>query len=119
MRPEEYQLLAARTLVLGENYDYTPQEKDALMAMIGLAGETGEVVDYLKKGIIHHHGVDPETLKIELGDSLWYIGALCTIYGLSLEDVMVSNIEKLKLRYPTGFSSEASKLRVDTLNKEE
>jgi NTP pyrophosphatase (non-canonical NTP hydrolase) len=78
---------------------------------LGIGGEAGEVVDYIKKGILHEHGISKDVLKEELGDLLWYIAGLCTQFGISLEDVMTYNIEKLRNRYPEGFSIEDSKNR--------
>jgi NTP pyrophosphatase (non-canonical NTP hydrolase) len=39
---------------------------------------------------------------------MWYIANLCNLTGVSLEEVMKRNIEKLKKRYPEGFNSKAS-----------
>ena len=47
-------------------------------------------------------------LKKELGDICWYIAETATALDLSLEDIMAANIEKLRKRYPEGFSSKAS-----------
>lgn len=49
----------------------------------------------------------------ELGDVLWYVAALCTKADLDMGEVMQGNIDKLRRRYPDGFSSEDSKRRVD------
>ena len=80
-------------------------------AGLGLAGEAGEVVEILKKVTYHDHPLDSESqlnIKKELGDVLWYIAYICSILGIDMADVATANIEKLKLRYPDGFSSEAS-----------
>lgn len=83
------------------------------MGALGLAGEAGEVADLLKKSLFHGHQVDPATLRKELGDVLWYIAALATMSGLTLEEIAAANIEKLRRRYPQGFSEAASRARVD------
>lgn len=44
----------------------------------------------------------------ELGDVLWYIGETAAGIGVTLEEVAIHNIEKLKTRYPDGFSAERS-----------
>ena len=44
----------------------------------------------------------------ELGDVAWYIAEIATVLDVELEDVLVQNIEKLKARYPEGFSTEKS-----------
>jgi hypothetical protein len=44
---------------------------------------------------------------------MWYVATLATTAGLSLEEIAVANIEKLKTRYPEGFSEERSIHRED------
>ena len=65
----------------------------------GLAGESGEVAEKIKKVIRDKNSeIDEETrlaLKKELGDVFWYIAALCDEVGLDMEDVAESNINKL------------------------
>ena len=75
---------------------------------LGLCGESGEVADYLKKYIFHGHPLDLEVVKEELGDVLWYVALCCNAINVSMEDVMQLNIDKLKKRYPDGFSESAS-----------
>ena len=75
---------------------------------MGLAGEAGDVVDYLKKVYFHGHEIDKEKLKLELGDVLWYISNLALLHEINLNDVARSNIEKLEKRYPSGFNQKQS-----------
>lgn len=113
MNANDYQKLAARTLV---NRPVEPPSDPEMMLLwnaIGLSGEAGEVADLIKKGVFHKHGVDQEALKKELGDVLWYVAGLCTTLGITLEEVMTLNIEKLKARYPEGFKVE------DSINRDE
>ena len=79
-----------------------------LISALGLAGEAGETADYLKKVYGHGHKLDIVKLKKEIGDCLWYAADLCTRHNISLDDVASLNIEKLKERYPLGFSQEKS-----------
>jgi NTP pyrophosphatase (non-canonical NTP hydrolase) len=113
MNPAQYQKAAARTLIDAPGFDISNTEQMIIWTALGLAGETGEVVELAKKGIFHQHGIDKERFKKELGDCLWYIAGLCTKLGLSLEDVMQDNIQKLMVRYPDGYSSEDSVARMD------
>lgn len=103
--PNEYQQAAMKTCGQADFYDRL------IMSALGLSGETGEFADYLKKHMYHQHDFDVEKVKLEAGDILWYLALLCTTLNLSLEDVMQANIDKLRRRYPEGFSSEASKNR--------
>ena len=80
---------------------------------LGLAGEAGEVAELVKKGVFHRHTIDRAKLEQELGDVLWYASALCTTLGLDLGEIMQTNIEKLKVRYPNGYSSLDSQQRAD------
>lgn len=113
MHPNEYQNLAARTLIDGPDAEYTPQEIMLVWNALGVAGEAGEIADAIKKSVFHRHILDKDKLREEIGDCLWYVAAICTKLGFSLDEVMEQNIEKLKRRYPEGYSSEASKARVD------
>lgn len=114
MNSNHYQLQARRTLVekapeLGDS------DKLIVWILMGLAGETGELVDSLKKGIYHKHGIDYEKVAYEIGDVLWYLTSLATNLDYTLSEIMHMNITKLRKRYPNGFSSEDSLKRVDTL----
>lgn len=97
-----YQEQARRTMAKGMTKDFGPGYA------MGLAGEAGEVVDYLKKVLFHDHPLDRVKLGKELGDVLWYVAALCEHYGISMEGVARQNIQKLQERYPGGFSFERS-----------
>jgi NTP pyrophosphatase (non-canonical NTP hydrolase) len=70
---------------------------------LGLAGESGEVCDLIKKWRYHGVGYDRDAMKKELGDVLWYLTALAADHGFSLDGIAQLNIEKLKARYPDGF----------------
>ena len=43
-------------------------------------------------------------MKRELGDIMWYIAQFCIALGISLEDVLDTNIQKLD-GYPDGFEA--------------
>lgn len=99
LKAEEYQSLARRTQIEYET------EKDKLRhAIFGLTSEAGEVAGILQKEY-QGHEVSKEHLKKELGDCLWMIAEACDALGLSIGDVMLTNIEKLYARYPGGFSA--------------
>ena len=78
------------------------------IAAMGLTGESGELVDYLKKWVGHGHKLDTENVEKELGDVLWYVAELCNALGLDMDKIAQKNVEKLKARYPDGFSQAAS-----------
>ena len=108
MTANEYQKLAMRTL--------NPQldKKDFLInGVMGLCGEAGEAIDIVKKHLAQGHELDREHLIRELGDIAWYLAETAEALDVSLEEVLERNIEKLKKRYPQGFSSEHSKCRCE------
>lgn len=113
MNINEYQKEAARTLIPGPDFQLSDNEFMLVWCAIGLGGESGEVLEQIKKGLLHRHGLDKEKLKSELGDCCWYLAGLCTRLDISLEEVMTDNIQKLYIRYPNGYSSQDSIKRVD------
>lgn len=98
MNPAEYQQAVTRTM--REDLSLS----DCLLNYtIGLAGESGEVAELVKKYVFHDHKYNEDRLREELGDVLWYAVAICTVLNLRLEDVMQTNVDKLKARHPGGF----------------
>lgn len=75
---------------------------------LGLAGECGEVVDSIKKVVFQMHELDKDKLTEELGDVLWYFVNLSNVLNIDLDDIMNTNLEKLRKRYPDGFDSNRS-----------
>lgn len=76
-----------------------------LNGCLGLAGESGETLDMVKKWVFHDSELDKDHLKKELGDVMWYVAMICHSMGFDLDDVMHTNIDKLKARYPGGFDT--------------
>lgn len=70
---------------------------------LGLAGETGEICDMVKKALYHKVPYDLDAMKKELGDLLWYLTAVASDHGFKLSDVAETNVQKLRKRYPSGF----------------
>lgn len=98
----------------GEAMRTAGDRKDDLAChALGIAGEAGEVADLLKKHLFHGHSLDHDKVAKELGDVLWYVAVLAQRIGVDLETVARMNVEKLRKRYPDGFSSERS------INREE
>lgn len=68
---------------------------------LGLAGESGEILNKLKKVIRDNDGSligYSELISNELGDILWYVSELATTLGLDLNNIAVWNTEKLAQR---------------------
>lgn len=113
MDANQYQQEAARTLISEPGFEIPGIDIMLVWCSVGLSGESGEVAEIIKKGIFHQHGIDNEKLFKEIGDCLWYLAGLCTILEIDMGAVMQSNIDKLKIRYPNGFTSQDSISRKD------
>ena len=103
MEAKIYQELAMKTL--------NPNiSKDDLLinALMGLCGESGEVIDLLKKKMFQGHSLDNEKLILELGDIAWYLAEAATALDITLDEIFEKNIEKLKKRFPDGFDEKKS-----------
>ena len=66
---------------------------------LGIVGEVGEVIDCIKKSMRDEVPIDREHLKEELGDVLWYICNLATDAHIAMEEVIDTNVDKIKRRY--------------------
>lgn len=101
MTGNEYQQAALRTAK-----DRGP---DLLInGVMGLCGEAGECIDMVKKMLFQGHELDHEQLAKELGDVAWYLAITAHAIDYDLDRVLRMNIDKLKARYPEGFSEERS-----------
>lgn len=107
MTGSEYQLQASRTINRNLG-DYHIE----MHALHGMSAEIGEIHGLYQK-IYQGHKYDEEHLKKEVGDLLWFIAEYCTIMGWCLSDIMQLNIDKLRARYPEGFSEERSTNRAE------
>ena len=81
-----------------------PSER-LLTAAVGMSAEAGEFTEVVKK--IVFQGKEPTEenlfhLKRQLGDVMWYVAQACMGLGVSLDEIIEMNIDKLKARYPGG-----------------
>lgn len=86
-------------------------ERQLAIFALGLAGETGEVIELVKKHIGHGHALDREKMCKELGDVCWYLATLAKACGIPLSEVAEKNVAKLRARYPDGFDPKLSQNR--------
>lgn len=108
MTIDEYSEEANRT----KNHDLR-LDTSMLYNALKLSEEAGEISGHLGKFIGQGHKLDFEKIAYELGDLLWHLNALSNDVGYSLNEVARMNIEKLRRRYPDGFSVERSISRSD------
>lgn len=88
-----------------------------LTGATGLAGESGEYSEIVKKLNWHGKDLTPELrehMKKELGDIIFYWMMSCQAMGFDPDDVVKSNVDKLQARYPEGaFSVERAENRAE------
>lgn len=99
----EYQLFARKGILAPESLSKS-QAITCHFAM-GLSGETGEVVDIVKKHIFHGKPLNTEHLIEELGDVMWYLANIASIYSIDLDTVLQRNEEKLRKRYAEQYAT--------------
>jgi|TARA_R110000850_G_scaffold152410_1_gene275621 NTP pyrophosphatase (non-canonical NTP hydrolase) len=83
----------------------------------GLAGESGEFSEIVKKLNWHGKDLTPEVrthMEKELGDIIFYWMMCCQSLKLDANDVIKQNVDKLQARYPEGsFSVERAENRAE------
>jgi NTP pyrophosphatase (non-canonical NTP hydrolase) len=83
-------------------------------AALGIAGESGEVVDIIKKNFAYGKTIDRDHLVEEIGDLLFYVQALCNFIGEPPELIAKKNMVKLSARFHKGtFSAEQAIAQAD------
>ena len=98
----DYQRMARRTAGTKRKSDKMEE------ALLGLAGEVGELCDHYKKNKNQGHVLSYDHMAEEAGDVMWYLAEIADALGLTLEDIARRNIDKLRKRYPDGFDPERS-----------
>lgn len=103
MTIDEYQKLALTTAI-----SHPDPLMDKTIWVMGIAGEAGEVVEKWKKLVAYRDGKitteDMAELKKEMGDVIWYIAVLAHSLGISLDDVLQTNVDKLASRKARGVT---------------
>lgn len=89
MNINQYQYEARKTRLPTANKEY---------AVLGLAGEVGELYSLLAKSIRDEKPLDVSSLKKEIGDCVWFLAAIADDYGFTLADVLEVNLKKLNKR---------------------
>lgn len=86
-----------------------PEKYAVAYPALGLAGESGEIAEKVKKWLRGDSGQAGDAyiklrqdLLLELGDPLWYIAALADDLGFTLQEVVDANFVKLTSRKDRG-----------------
>ncbi len=115
---KKYQEESARTFSYRKE-SLDTETTDALHCVIGMVTESAELMDAFKKHIFYGKALDEVNTKEEIGDIMWYIANFCRLKGYYLEEIMQTNINKLKVRYPEKFTNElADNRNLDAERKE-
>lgn len=100
MRLSTYQKLALSTDHTNKNFDHEI-DRGTVVSLLGLAGELGTLCATYKKRL--RDGDDykfhNDHVREELGDTLWYLAVVSEKFGLSLDQVAKSNVDKIQGRW--------------------
>ena len=99
MEFNEYQAAANRTLY--------GNEQVLTNCALGLAGESGQLIDLIKDYTFKGKDLDRDKLIDEMGDVLWYLSQIAQWADIPFDEVAEKNIETLNQRYPNGFTPNA------------
>lgn len=102
-----------RDLILHTKNNNLSERDQLCNAAMGLAGESGEVLDCLKKHLFHGHPLDKDKVLNELGDVRYYLEWMLSLLSSDIKTIEEKNTAKLMVRYPQGFSTQSSIRRVD------
>ena len=95
MLMDAYQRRARKTVVY-------PRKHAIIYPALGLAGESGEVCEKIKKYLRGDYTLSDEEkideLEKEIGDVLWYLANLASDLHLSLDIIAAKNLNKLRDR---------------------
>ena len=111
--PDASSVMAIYPTIVAKTHKDGAWDKQLTNACFGLAGESGELVDLVKKHLFHDHDLDVNHLLLELGDVMYYLCWLCSLLGFDFYEVCYANMDKLNARYPDGFDTERSQHRAE------
>lgn len=86
-------------------------------AALGVCGEAGELADAIKRDVIYEKGENRKNVVEELGDLRFYMQAVMQLHGITEQEVLQENANKLCVRYKSlRYSDEAAVGRADKLS---
>lgn len=91
----------------------TPEKAHQLHMAVGISGEAGELLDAIKKAVIYNKQLDRENVIEELGDLEFYMEGLRQGLGITRQETIRANVQKLGKRYSDGYSDTAAQERAD------
>ncbi len=89
-----------------EGVKLTDEKKNITVSMLGLVGEIGSIQSVYKKLLLQKRSKNQTSfhseLSEEIGDTLWYLGSIANIAGLSLDEIAQSNLLKAASLFSPG-----------------
>lgn len=106
MQFKDYQKQSIKTDLFTKPTEINLLSVGFLEKILGIAGESGELTDKIKKILRDKNGEvsieDKDDITKELGDILWYVSAVSYYLDIPLEHVAQANIDKLSNRKERG-----------------
>lgn len=94
--------------------ELTPEQADMLHMAVGVSGEAGELLDAVKRYTIYQKDLDLENVIEELGDLEFFMERIRQLTGVTRDQTLIANIQKLGKRYHDGaYSNEQAQVRAD------
>lgn len=94
--------------------EITPIDAHRLHMAVGISGESGELLDAVKKAVIYRKPLDIANVREECGDLLFYITGILDSIGSNLDQVISENMDKLSKRYSSlSYSNTHAIQRMD------
>lgn len=104
----EYQRRANETDQQPSEQSRDSDLRSVLVPLLGLSSEVGELLGEYKKRVRDGESYNQFTnrAKEELGDLLWYLSNVATKFGLTLDEVAQTNLQKITNRWKAVASEE-------------
>ena len=94
--------------------ELTGEDAHLIHMAIGISGESGELLDAIKKRAVYRKELDRENVIEELGDLEFYLEGIRQGLGVTREQCIDANITKLSKRYASlKYSYDAAQQRAD------
>ncbi len=94
--------------------EMTADDAHLLHMAVGVSGEAGELLDAVKKKVIYRKDLDLVNVIEELGDLEFYMEGLRQGLGITREQCLAANINKLGKRYQNfEYSDKKAQTRAD------
>ena len=88
--------------------DFASSTEEIMTWGLGVSGEAGDIAGCIKKTFAHDND-QKDGIRENVGDTMWYIATICNFFDWDLQDILNENLEKLKKRFPQGFSTDEAR----------